>query len=397
MINMAAQFALALVAGALLNLTPCVLPVMPVKIRTILQHAGESARGRSQAAIAFLAGTLLFFLILGLVSAVLHWTWGALFQSRFVLAVLVAVLAGAGIMVFADVSLPVPHFAYRSGGGRHFEPFSSGALTAVLATPCTGPFLGGVLAFALTQPPIVVVGIFVSIGLGLAAPYVIILLKPGLLDRLPKSGEWSQRLRQALAFLLFAGAAFFAQSLLSASLGLWPWLIWAGLLLAWAAITTLRARSFAPRAVAIAFAAIFLAGAYAGGFIGHRASGPLDWQMFSPSRLAAAQALGRPALVEFTAEWCINCKILERTVYVAPEVAKAARNADLVVLRADLTTPHPALERLLVHYGGAGLPFAVVVSRSGVVIQRFSGLFTAGALAEAIDQTQKPHAKSGKT
>ena len=99
MTETAGEFALALVAGALLNLTPCVLPVMPVKIRTILQHAGESAQDRSQAAAAFLAGTLLFFLPLGVVSAALHWTWGALFQSRTALAVLVAVLAGAGIML----------------------------------------------------------------------------------------------------------------------------------------------------------------------------------------------------------------------------------------------------------------------------------------------------------
>lgn len=393
--DVAGQFALALVAGALLNLTPCVLPVMPVKIRTILQHAGESGRDRSQAALAFLGGTLLFFLALGLASAALHWTWGTLFQSRTVLVAMIAALAGSGIMIFTDTSLPVPRLAYRIGGGRHFEPFSSGALAAVLATPCTGPFLGGVLAFALTRPPIVVVGIFASVGLGLAFPYVIILLRPGLLDRLPKSGEWSERLREALAFLLFAGAVFFAQSLLPAPFDPWLWRVWAGLLLAWTAVTVLRARSSAPRIVAIGFAVIFLAGAYAGGLIGRTASSPLGWQKFTPARLAEAHALNHPVLVEFTAAWCINCKILERTVYVAPGVAKAARKADLVALRADLTTPDAALERLLVRYGGAGLPFAVVINGKGIVIERFSGLFTASALVDAINRSQNLHADSG--
>ncbi|OYV29173.1 MAG: hypothetical protein B7Z81_15275 [Acidocella sp. 20-61-6] len=241
-----------------------------------------------------------------------------------------------------------------------------------------------------------IVGIFASVGLGLAIPYVIVLLRPGLLERLPKSGEWSARLREAMAFLLFAGAVFFAQSLLPASFEPWPWLIWAALLLGWAAVATLRARSFAPRGVAIGFTAIFLAGAYAGGFIGGSTSGPLGWQAFSPARLVEAQALNRPVLVEFTAAWCINCKVLERTVYAAPVVAKATRKANLVALRADLTTPDPALERRLVRYGGAGLPFAVVINASGVVIQRFSGLFTAGTLADAIDQSKILHASPGK-
>lgn len=390
------QFALAFVAGALLNLTPCVLPVIPVKIRTILRHAGSSPKNRSQAAVAFLAGTLLFFLLVGSASAMLHWTWGAAFQSRIVLVVLVAVLTGAGIMVFVDAPVPVPRVVHRVGGGRHFEPFSSGALAAVLATPCTGPFLGGVLAFAVTQPPIVVVGIFASIGLGLAGPYVIVLLRPDLLGHLPKSGEWSERLREGLAFLLLAGAVFFAQSLLPSSFAPWLWRIWAGLVVVWASIAVLRAHSLGPRIVALGLAAIFLAGAYAGGLTGTTNAAGLEWQQFSPARLAEARSTRHPVLVEFTADWCINCKVLEKTVYADSAVVKAARTSGLVPLRVDLTSPDAKLERLMLGYGGAGLPFAVVIDGRGTVIKRFSGLFSVDSLISSIDRTRNSRLGPGK-
>ncbi|MEB8512597.1 cytochrome c biogenesis protein CcdA, partial [Acidithiobacillus ferriphilus] len=166
----------------------------------------------------------------------LHWTWGVLFQSPAVIAFLVALMAGFAAMIFFDIDMPVPAFAYRMGGGRHMEPLISGVLAAILSTPCTGPFLGGVLAFALTQAPAVLVTLFLAIGLGLAFPYVVILLRPSLLDRLPKVGEWSRRLRQALAFLLLAGAVFFAGSLLSTHVTLWLWRAWAVGLAVWAGV-----------------------------------------------------------------------------------------------------------------------------------------------------------------
>lgn len=385
-VDLSGELALALVAGALLNLTPCVLPVIPLKIRTIIHHAGGTRLRRMEAAIAFAAGTLLFFLAIGIASAMLHWTWGVLFQSPWVIAVLVAMMASFAAMIFLDISMPVPGFAYRTRGGRHLEPFVSGVLAAILSTPCTGPFLGGVLAFAITQSPPTVIAIFVFVGIGLSLPYVVILLRPSLLSHLPRAGEWSDRLRQALAFLLLAGSVFFAQSLVSPDFGLWLWRAWAIALGLWAAVTALRSAGWATGVVVMGFAAVALSTSYAGGLLMPPQNGPLHWRPFSTQRLDAAERMHRPVLVEFTAAWCINCKILEKTVYVDPAVVRAARQERLLALRVDLTRPNQFLEHLLVKDGGAGLPFAVIRNREGRIIERFAGIFTSASLIRAIHQ-----------
>lgn len=389
LVGLPGEFALAFVAGTLLNLTPCVLPVIPLKVHGILHHAGAAPRRRAEAAIAFLSGTLLFFLVVGSASALLHWTWGVLFQSQAVIAFLIALMMGFAVMIFFDLSVPVPALAYRLGGGRHMEPLISGALAAILSTPCTGPFLGGVLAFAIAQPPPVLIGVFLFVGLGLAFPYVVILLRPSLLSRLPKAGEWSHRLSQALAFLLLAGAAFFSQSLLPQGVTLWLWRAWAFGLILWTGATVMRRTTWAARVVATSTAVLGLSTAIAGGMLIPAQEGPLHWQSFTEARLSAARHWRRPVLVEFTAAWCINCKILETTVYAAPRVVQAAQRNKLVALRIDLTRPNRAFEQILVKDGGAGLPFAEIRDPQGKITKVFRGIFTSADLAMAIDSSNR--------
>ena len=163
----AGQLLMAIVAGLLLNLTPCVLPAIPIKVRTILREAGSQRSHRVLAALAFTAGTLAFFLTLGGLTALLQWSWGTLFQSAVFVGVLVALMVGFAVVTWLDLPIPIPAFAASVHGRRYFEAFVSGLLSAVLAAPCAGPFLGGVLAFAVTQPTPVSMGIFGSIGLGL--------------------------------------------------------------------------------------------------------------------------------------------------------------------------------------------------------------------------------------
>src|SRR5699024_8525436 len=164
-LQLAGQLALAMIAGVLLNLTPCVLPAIPVKIRTIVYEAGHSRRQRAIAAVAFTTGTLLFFLPLAIATAMLQWTWGALFQSPVVLVILILALLLFAYTTYRDVGIPVPKFAYSVGGQRYFEPFLSGLFSALLATPCVGPFLGGVLAFSITQPTAFIIAVFLAVGL----------------------------------------------------------------------------------------------------------------------------------------------------------------------------------------------------------------------------------------
>ncbi|MBW4035364.1 MAG: DUF255 domain-containing protein [Proteobacteria bacterium] len=395
MIGLPGELALAVVSGLLLNLTPCVLPVIPLKIRTIIHHAGAAPGPRAEAAIVFATGTLLFFLTIGIATALLHWTWGALFRSPLTIAVLVVMMASFAAMILLDITMPVPGFAYRTGRGRLLEPFISGGLAAILSTPCTGPFLGSVLAFAITQPPSIVITIFMCVGIGLALPYVVILLRPSLLAYLPRAGEWSHRLHQALAFVLLAGAVFFAQSLVSPDFGLWLWRIWAIGLLLWASTLVLRKTTWATRMVVIGFATVALSTSYAGGLLMPSHAGPLHWRPFAPWRLATARRTHRPVLLEFTAAWCINCRILEKTVYVDRAFVRAARQVHMLALRVDLTRPNQSLEHLLVKDGGAGLPFAVIRNREGRITKRFAGIFTSTSLIQAIHQAAT--ATSGRT
>ncbi|MEO9748442.1 MAG: cytochrome c biogenesis protein CcdA, partial [Marinobacter sp.] len=229
----AGQIMMAVMAGLLLNLTPCVLPAIPIKVRTILREAGGQRSHRVLAALAFTAGTLTFFLTLGGLTALLQWNWGTLFQSTLFVAVLVALMVGFAVITWLDLPIPVPTFAASAHGRRYFEAYVSGLLSAILAAPCAGPFLGGVLAFAVTQPAPVIMGIFGSIGLGLSLPYAVLMLRPEWLSRLPKAGPWTVAIREVLALILLAAAVFFSASLVPKAVYPWLWWAWLALVLVW--------------------------------------------------------------------------------------------------------------------------------------------------------------------
>ncbi|MDZ7750421.1 MAG: thioredoxin family protein [Gammaproteobacteria bacterium] len=381
----ATQLLLAVVAGAVLNLTPCVLPAIPVKLRMITAAVGAGPGPRWVAAGAVLAGTWTFFGGLALAAGGAAWNWGELFQSPAVRLGLALVLVVLGLMSMAARGFKVPERLYRLGGRGYAEPYLAGLLAALLSTPCTGPFLGGVLAFAVTRPPGHVMAIFLAIGLGLALPYLILLASPRLLARLPKSGPWSRRVHQALGLVLLAGGVFFAApdltpaitrllwgALALTALGWALWVLWQG--------PDLRARAV-PVVCAILLAPLVPLALDPGD------GGPEDvlpWQPFSEAALATARADGRPVLVEFTADWCITCKVLERTVYRHPRTLATAREAGLVTLQVDLTAAIPALQARLLGWGGAGIPFAVVLDGEGEVVKRLPDMFQRDTLVAAI-------------
>ncbi len=380
------QSILAVTAGILLNLTPCVLPAIPLKIRAILNETGENTRTRLCAAGAFLTGSLGFFLLLGGMTAFFHQNWGFLFQSDLFLTFLVLFLAVAGVLTFFDLRLPLPQRLYRIRGRRYLEPLLTGALTGILSTPCTGPFLGGVLAFALTRPPAMILWFFALIGFGLALPYLIFILSPGLLNRLPQGGEWTLRLKEVLGFVLLAGAVFFAQSLLSPPWTGYAWVLWAAALALWGIVSLVKSATWSARLIPLPFALLGVLLVHTTLTAPSEAS--LPWQPYTVEALKEARLSHRPVLIEFTADWCINCKVLEKTVYSNAEVLNAAGRMPLSALRVDLTDPQESLQRLLASYGGAGLPFAVVLDSRGRIAERLPDLFTPGALVEALRKAQ---------
>lgn len=389
---LATQILLALVAGAALNLTPCVLPAIPIKLRMIMNAVGGAPSHRLLAGLAVLGGTWTFFGLLALAAGGVGWNWGDLFQSQAVRLGLAGLLAVLGLLSLWGRGFTPPQWLYRLGGHGYTEPYLAGLLAALLSTPCTGPFLGGVLAYAVTQPASYTLALFLAIGLGLALPYLLLLAAPGLLTKLPRAGAWSARVHQALGLVLLAGAVFFASAGLPASWvqGLWSAL--ALLALGWALHVLWRGPDLKARAVPLvltAFAALLVPLALDVPGLGLR-PGPgqaLPWQPFSEPALDAARAAGRPVLVEFTADWCLNCKVLERTVYRDPDALRAADAAALLPLQIDLTVPDLPAQARLRAWGGAGIPFAVVLDAEGRVLRHLPDLFSREALIESIKAT----------
>lgn len=377
------HLALAVAAGMLLNFTPCVLPALPIKLRSIGRVVGNGSRARLLAGLALLAGTLTFFGGLAIATAALNWTWGALFQSRLFRIALALLLAAFGAASLAGRGIQPPQWVWRVRGNGYAEPFCVGLLAAILSTPCTGPFLGGVLAFALTQSPSIIFVLFIAVGVGLALPYLILLAVPGLIARMPASGAWLTRIQQVLGLILLAGAAFFAATALPAPITPLLWTAWAAVLTFWLLRALITGPGLAARAVpALVFLGV--AAAAPAWVAGQAQSDRLDWRPLTQQSLLAAERAGLPVLIEFTADWCINCQVLEHTVYDSPRVLRAATKTDLVTLRADLTRPNDRLQRYLRRLGGAGLPYAVVLDANGQIHRKLPDLFTVEALVTAI-------------
>jgi len=376
---------LATLAGVLLNLTPCVLPALPIKLRSIGRVVGSGRRERLLAGVALLAGTLTFFGALALATAWLNWTWGTLFQAVWFRAALAAVLAGLGVYSLAGRGFQPPQWAYRAQGAGYAEPYLAGLLAAILSTPCTGPFLGGVMAFALTQAPSTVFALFMAVGVGLALPYLLLLARPALIVRVPRSGPWLVRVQQVMGLVLLAGATFFATTVGPERFGMLLWSGWLGVLTFWLLRALWIGPGFGARLVPAVVLATLATGALAVQFTQSGAAGDrLAWRPLTESALSSARSAGDPVLIEFTADWCINCKVLEQTVYASDAVVHAAQVVHIRTLRADLTRPDARLDAYLRSFGGAGLPFAVVLKPDGAIHRRLPDLFTVSTLETAI-------------
>lgn len=393
MTDLLLQVFLGFLGGVLLNLTPCVLPVIPLKVAAIVRESGHSRRRRMASAGALLAGTLTVFVLLGAVSALLNMQWGFLFQSRIFLSLLVALLLATGVVMVLHLPLRLP-LPGNPGATQRLGPFATGAFAGVLSTPCTGPFLGSTLAFSLTQPASTTLIIFTAIGLGMAAPYCLLLASPAVLNRFPRGGPWLVRVEELLGFILIAGGVFFLGSLVGSALERSLWFALAAAFACWAAWHGWRAAGAAARAVP----AVALSAAVGIGLANHGLQTQneyLPWQPFSRAALADAAIAGRPALIEFTADWCINCKVLERTVYADPRVVGLGAEHGFVPLRLDLTGADETGQALLRNYGGAGIPFAVVIDRRGQPIRTFPDLFSGADLLSAMQYAAVPASKLG--
>jgi len=413
-LSLLAALGLALAGGLILNLMPCVLPVLSVKVLALVGHASDARLVMPRHGLAYTAGVLVSFAVLasaliGLRAGGAQIGWGFQLQSPTVVTLLAYVLFAlalslSGLLVIGAALAGLGHdLASRPG---YTGSFFTGALATVAATPCTAPFMGVATGYALTQPPLTGLLVFEAVGLGLALPYLLLSLMPAWRRLLPRPGPWMVRLSQVLAFPLYASVA---------------WLVWvvsrqagpdgvafvlAGLLLiAFAAWLHHGARAAAPgrRRLASGVALASVAAAIALGPL--VASGP--WaapsrpepgatgtrsEPWSPRRVAELQAQGKPVFVNFTAAWCITCLVNERVALRSPAVAEAFARKGVVYLKADWTTQSPEIAAALGSFGRSGVPLYVVYPPRGgpavaVEPRVLPQILSESILIEAVDKS----------
>lgn len=387
--------------GALLNFTPCVLPLIPIKIMALANLAGN--RGRCLVlGVAMCAGVVGFWLFLGgLIATVSGFTaTNQLFQYPvFTITVgLFIALMAVGMCGLFHVRLPA--FVYRFNPGQETlaGSFGLGILTAILSTPCTAPFMGAAAAWAATQPPATTLATFAVIGGGMALPYLILSAAPGMVRKMPRTGPASELIKQIMGLLMLAAAAYFIGSGLSALLATPPtppsrayWWVVMGFSAAaggWLLVRTLRITAAKhPRALFGTLGMLVVLLSILGGFRLSR-NGAIDWVYYTPERFSAAHQSGQTVVMLFTAEWCLNCKALEQGVLNRPDVARRLSADDITPIKVDITGTNPAGKTRLKETGTLTIPLLIIYAPDGREAFR-SHFYTAQQLLAALDGAQK--------
>ncbi len=391
--SLAGMLLFAFLGGMILNIMPCVLPVLSIKILSFVRQSGQNRARTFHLGLVFAAGVLVSFLILAAFVVALQWSgmqlgWGFQFsEPRFTVFMSALILIFA-LGLFGVIEFALPGAAMQSTTGLQSQEgatgaFFNGVLATALATPCTAPLLGPALGFAFIQPAPVVILFFLVIGLGLAAPYVLLSAFPQWLAFLPKPGRWMETFKQFMGFLLLAtllylvwlfgrtsggteGITALLAFLLAVSIGCW-----------------LIGREFGPtsnrgrRIIAPIAALIIAAGSYA--YFPERHLRELKnlkvedqsvqagndlWEPFSKKRVEKLVAQKRNVFLDFTADWCLTCKVNETTVLSRAEVLRAFKAKNVALVRADYTRQPEDLTRIIRYFGRAGVPLYIYIPAS---------------------------------
>jgi len=393
----------ALLGGLILNLMPCVFPILAMKAAALSRSAHEPTEARRDG-LAFLAGVLATFLVLAGALLALRaggqaLGWGFQLQSPGVVAALSLLMLAVALNLSG-----VFHIGSGLQGAGHGPlarlpgatgAFFTGVLAVVVAAPCTAPFMAFALGAALLMPWPMALAVFLMLGLGLALPYVLISLSPRLLSRLPKPGPWMETLRNLLAFPMYGAALWLAWVYGRQTADALALLFGAGLMLALALWLYGRsqAASGTSRLAGIA-AALSLIAALGLGVLAARAapastdaapsSAHLPSRPWSEAAVQAALAEGRPVLVNFTADWCVTCKINEGAALSSPRTAEAMQAANAVYLVGDWTRRDDAITAELQRHGRSGVPLYLLYAPGQAEPRVLPQLLTEGTVVDAL-------------
>ena len=397
---------LAFLGGLLLNLMPCVFPVLFLKGLALVNSGNEERHSLRAHGLVYAAGILVSFwalvaLLLGLRAAGATLGWGFQFQSPVFLSLMAGLLFFLGLSLAGQFDIGL---TLTSAGGSlaakqgYTGSFFTGVLAVVVATPCTAPFMGAAIGYALSQSALVTFAVFTALALGLAAPYVALTLQPAWTRLLPKPGAWMEVLRQAISIPIFitviwlawvlavaygAGvlAALLTSFLLLAIagwfLGRWPAKRWATVVAILILLCVIAIAVFASREMVTASETL---------------SPPETqgaWQPWSAEAVSRYQSQGRPVLVDFTASWCLTCQVNERVALSRPEVMQAFHSANVVLLRADWTQRDEAITQALTALGRSGVPAYALYIPGETSPRLLPEVLTPGIVTHALSKLPK--------
>lgn len=397
----------AFLGGIILNFMPCVFPVISLKALGIMRHQGNSASARTEG-LGFLAGVIFTMMALAAVLLALRAGgtavgWGFQLQSPLVISILALIILGAALNLLGvfEVGLSLQRAGEISlGRGAFIRSALTGALAIIVATPCSAPFMAGAIGYALVQPPVVSLAIFLSLALGFAAPFTVVSLFPAIARRLPRPGAWMDFLKKGLAFPM---------------LGAFAWLVWVlaqqagtaalAALLACAVIVSFAAwlygiaqrRRYQGQSykILLAFTVAFFAVAVAplpsvmktGEALTARQNTenvtPVKW---SPQNVDAMRGHGKAIFVNFTASWCITCQVNDRTSFSTQAVKQAMARTGTVYMVADSTSFNADIDDAMNRFGQGGLPLYVVYPADGSAPKVLPQVLTPSIVVNALDQ-----------
>lgn len=396
----------AFIGGMILNLMPCVFPVISLKIMSFVQQAREDRGKIRRHGLVFGAGVLASFWVLAGLLLVLRaggaqLGWGFQLQSPAFVGAMALLIFALGLSMAGVFEIGASFTRLGETGSRaegYGSSFFSGVLATVVATPCTAPFMGGALGYAISQPAWNSMLVFTVLGVGMATPYVVLSLNPGLLKRLPRPGAWMETLKQVLSFPLFATVIWLvwvfglqtgidgATGLLAAMLflGIAGWIVGRWNAYNISARARLVTRAVAALAIVAGLAFAWNASSYrAPSTIGSTSEDAL-WQPWSPAKVDSLLAEGKTVFVDFTAAWCLTCQVNKRTVLHRNAVEQAFRDKGVTLLVADWTNNDPVIATQLEALNRSGVPVYALYKNGAKTPMLLPELLTEGIVMDAL-------------
>lgn len=405
---------LAFIGGLILNLMPCVLPVLSIKILGFIRQAQESKAQSMIHGLAYTVGILISFWVLAVLLFLLRaggkqLGWGFQLQSSGFILFLATILFLFALNMFGvfEIGAGLTRLGSVTAGKRgFFSSLLSGVLATVVATPCTAPFMGTALGFALSQPIPVALAIFTALGLGLASPYILLSSLPGLMKYVPRAGAWMDSFKQAMGFPLLgtvlwlvwvlseqkgtAAVFYLFGSLLIMGMGVWIYGRWGTL-----------ERTQSVRLLAWLIAGILIGGSFT--FVYKkvnvleihaqtttRAEAGLTWEWFDPERVKQLQSEGIPVFIDFTAAWCLSCKVNEKVALGHEKVQAELRRLGVILMKADWTNYDEKITRALREFGRSGIPLYVLYDGSGATPHVLPEIITPQIILNALKNVKLP-------